>query len=238
MDRVELSRELIEIEWEAMAPPEWDERMRLYTSETTRPAPGPMAELSAPAAPTVEQPPSRLSMIGALFREALETITLTFLIFLLIRGVMQNFRIEGYSMEPTLHAGQYLIVNKILYRLHPPERGDIIVFEYPKAPDRDFIKRVIGLPGEEVEIRNGKVYVNGIPLEENYISREPAYTYAKHTVGPDEVFVLGDNRNSSSDSHTWGMLPLKNIIGKAWVSYWPPKEWGLIPNHSFASSND
>jgi signal peptidase I len=141
-------------------------------------------------------------------------------------------------MEPTLHAGQYLIVNKLLYRLHPPERGDIIVFEYPKAPDRDFIKRVIGLPGEEIEIRNGKVYVNGIPLEEDYISREPAYTYAKHTVGPDEVFVLGDNRNSSSDSHTWGMLPVKNIIGKAWVSYWPPKEWGLIPNHSFASSND
>ncbi len=238
MDRVERPVEVTEIEWEAMAPPDWDERMHRLASEAVWPTAGSTVEMPSPTAPTVKQPGSRLSTIGALFRETLETVTLTVLIFLLIRGVMQNFRIEGYSMEPSLHAGQYLIVNKLIYHLHQPERGDIIVFEYPKAPDRDFIKRVIGLPGEEVEIRNGKVYVNGIPIAEDYISREPAYTYPKHTLGPDEIFVLGDNRNSSSDSHSWGMLPMKNIIGKAWVSYWPPHQWGLIPNHSFASSND
>lgn len=174
-----------------------------------------------------------------LIREIVETIVLALLIFLLIRVVIQNFRIEGYSMEPNLHQGQYLIVNKAMYRwLHPPQRGDIVVFEYPRAPDRDFIKRIIGLPGETVEIRNGSIYIDGVPLDEPYL-REPTHgNMPPRTLKSDEFFVLGDNRDNSSDSRSWGPLPRENIIGKAWLSYWPPRLWGAIPdpNYSFASS--
>jgi signal peptidase I len=176
----------------------------------------------------------------SIVRELFETAVLTILIFLAIRVVVQNFRIEGQSMEPTLHAGQYLIVNKAVYWLHPPERGDIIVFEYPKSPDRDFIKRVIGLPGEEVEIRDGAVYINGKRLYEPYIRAPSRRSFGPRVVGPDEYFVRGDNRPNSSDSRTWGMLPRKYIIGKAWLSYWPPETWGFVPNsgYSFASPEE
>lgn len=175
--------------------------------------------------------------IKAAAYDILETAILTLLIFLLIRTVAQNFRIEGYSMEPNLHAGQYLIINKIIYHIHPPERGDIIVFEYPKSPNRDFIKRVIGLPGETVEIRQGCLLINGEPMEEPYLPKPGTYSWGPAVVGEDEFFVLGDNRNSSSDSHTWGMLPKENIIGKAWISYWPPKYWGILPHYSFAAAD-
>lgn len=169
---------------------------------------------------------------GALLREVAETLILTVLIFVLVRGVLvQNFKIEGFSMEPTLHEGQYLIVNKFIYYLQPPQRGDIIVFAFPRGPERDFIKRVIGLPGDTVEIRSGQVLVNGEPLEEPYISEPVAYSSPPVTLGPNEYFVLGDNRNNSSDSHTWGVLDRKYIIGKAWLSYWPPEEWGFVPNY-------
>ena len=174
-----------------------------------------------------------------LIREAIETIILTAIIFLLIRSVAQNFRIEGYSMEPNFHDGQYLITDKISYRFHDIERGDVIVFQYPRAPQRDFIKRVIGLPGEKVEIRHGVVYINGKRLEEPYGPNPGSYSWGPETVPKDSYFVLGDNRNNSSDSHTWGMLPRKNIVGKAWAIYWPPSSWGLVayPRPTFASPN-
>ncbi len=177
--------------------------------------------------------------VRLLLREIVETVVLALLIFSLIRVVVQNFRIEGFSMEPNLHQGQYLIVNKAVYRwMHEPERGDIVVFEYPRAPDRDFIKRVIGLPGETVEVRDGTVFINGVMLDEPYLSEHTRANVAPRTLGPGEYFVLGDNRDNSSDSRSWGPLPQENIIGKAWISYWPPRFWGAIPdpNYSFASS--
>lgn len=177
-------------------------------------------------------PPVEAIRWGALFREIAETLILTVLIFVLVRGVLvQNFRIEGYSMEPTLHEGQYLIVNKFEYLLHPPRRGDIIVFAFPRGPERDFIKRVIGLPGDTVEVRPGEILVNGEVIAEPYEPESAMYNYPPTTMGPNEYFVLGDNRNNSSDSHTWGPLDRKYIIGKAWLSYWPPQEWGLVPNY-------
>jgi len=224
----------IEAEWQGMAwPPEvWEPGPAVR-----QPPPG----LVPPPPPEkVEEAPPRRETARSLARELFETAVLTLLIFFLIRVVIQNFRIEGQSMEPTLHAGQYLIVNKAVYRwLHPPERGDIIVFEYPRSPDRDFIKRVIGLPGEEVEIRDGIVYINGRALNEPYISSPSTRSFGPQVVGPDEYFVLGDNRPNSSDSRSWGMLPRKYIVGKAWLSYWPPETWGLVANHgfSFASSD-
>lgn len=169
-------------------------------------------------------------------REVVETVLLTLLIFLAIRTLIQNFRIEGTSMEPNLHDGQYLIINKFVYYLHPPERGDVVVFHYPRNPSRDFIKRVIGLPGETVEIREEHVFVDGEKLEEWYALYTGEYSWGARHLGEDEYFVLGDNRNSSSDSHNWGPLPRDAIIGKAWVSYWPPKYWGLVPHYSYAAT--
>lgn len=169
-------------------------------------------------------------------REIVETVLLTLLIFFAIRALIQNFRIEGTSMEPNLHDGQYLIINKFAYYLHPPERGDVVVFHYPRNPRRDFIKRVIGLPGETVEIRGKHLYIDGEELDESYALYTGNYSWAAQRLGEDEYFVLGDNRNSSSDSHNWGPLPGDAIIGKAWISYWPPKYLGLISHYSYAAT--
>jgi len=172
----------------------------------------------------------------SILREIIETVLLTLLIFLAIRTLIQNFRIEGVSMEPNLHDGQYLIINKLVYYLHPPERGDIVVFHYPKNPQRDFIKRIIGLPGEKVAVREERILINDEELDEPYALHMGKYTWGPQLLGEDEYFVLGDNRNSSSDSHSWGTLPGDAIIGKAWISYWPPKHLGLMPHYSYAAT--
>ena len=162
-------------------------------------------------------------------RELLETAVLTIAIFLIVRVALQNFKVEGDSMFPNLHNGEYILVNKVDCMIHSPGRGDIIVFQATPAhqPDKDFIKRVIGLPGETVAVHNQAVWINGKRLNEPYIKTPPEYTYPASKVPPDDYFVLGDNRNNSQDSHLWGWLPRKYIIGKAWISYWPPKDMHL-----------
>jgi len=167
-------------------------------------------------------------------RDLAETIILTLVIFFLVRMGVENYKVEGQSMEPNLHTGQYLIVDKVSYKFRPPERGDIIVFKAPQSPDKNFVKRVIGLPGEKVEVRRGQVFINGRLLYEPYIDAHWGYNWGPATVGADEYFVLGDNRNNSSDSHSWGMLPKANIIGKAWFCYWPPQNWGFLPHYALA----
>ncbi len=173
--------------------------------------------------------------LGSALRELIETLILTLVIFLLIRFAVQNFRIEGYSMEPNFHDGQFLFVNKLVYLFGKPERGDVIVFLPPNNSTRDFIKRVIGLPGDKVEVVNGKVLINGEELDEAYPLNSATYSMPALIVPPDEYFVLGDNRNYSSDSHSWGTVTASRIIGKAWVSYWPPQLIGLVPDYSYAS---
>jgi signal peptidase I len=172
----------------------------------------------------------------SILREFVETALLTLLIFLAIRTLIQNFRIEGVSMEPNLHDGQYLIINKLVYYLHPPERGDVVVFHYPKNPRRDFIKRIIGLPGERVEVRGESIFINREELAEPYALHTGKYAWGPQRLGEDEYFVLGDNRSSSSDSHSWGPLPRDALVGKAWISYWPPKHLGLVPHYSYAAT--
>lgn len=172
---------------------------------------------------------------GSAARELVETILLTLVIFFMIRFAVENYRIEGSSMLPNFHDGQFLLVSRINYLLGEPERGDVVIFQYPLNPKKNFIKRVIGLPGEKVQIRAGKVYVNGARIPEPYPYNFAGYDYGPITIGPDEYFVLGDNRPESSDSHSWGLLPAKNIIGKAWVSYWPPDEWGIVQDYSYAA---
>ncbi len=130
-------------------------------------------------------------------------------------------------MEPTLHNGQYLVISKVTLWLHPPERGDVIVFLPPNNPNEDYIKRIIGLPGERVEIRDGAIWVDEVLVEETYIANPTPYAGA-WSLGDKEYFVLGDNRGNSSDSHSWGLLPEENIVGKAWLCYWPPENWGMV----------
>jgi signal peptidase I len=178
-------------------------------------------------AKTVQPQPAQESSPGS-WRDIAETLALTLVIFLLIRSVVQNFRIDGVSMEPNFHDGQFLIINKLAYKLGTPSRGDVVVFRYPLDPTRDFIKRVIGLPGDVIEVRRGQVLVNGTPVHEPYPLLTSAYVRPPIAVGPDELYVLGDNRNNSSDSHSWGLLPMDLVIGKAWVSYWPPQDWAVI----------
>jgi signal peptidase I len=181
----------------------------------------------APAGPA----PSRLRL---LIREILETILLTAIIYAAVNFATGRFRVEGDSMQPNLHPEQYVLVDKISYRLGQPRRGDIVVFQFPLATERDFIKRVIGRPGETVTVSGGVVSVNGQPLSEPYIAAPPAYTNT-WVLGPDEYFVLGDNRNNSSDSHNWGPLNRQYLIGKAIFVYWPPDGWGLVPHYTYAS---
>ncbi len=162
-----------------------------------------------------------------LFLDILETLVLSALLFFAINAVSARIRVDGYSMEPTLHTGEFVIVNKLAYKLDGPQIGDVIVFRYPRDPEQEYIKRVIGLPGDKIIITNGMVYVNGQTLAEPYIAAAPSYQ-SDWTVPEDSLFVLGDNRNNSSDSHNWGPVPLEYVIGKALLVYWPPEEWGLI----------
>lgn len=199
------------------------------TPGLTDSGPATLEERSA-APPFGEQRPRAQSAIGALI-EIAETVILAVVIFLLIRTAVQNFRIDGDSMEPNLHNRQFLIISKLAYRFDEPKRGDIVVFRFPRDPSRDFIKRIVGLPGETVEIRRGQVFIDGQPLAEPYNPRLGSYDAPPVTLGRDEVYVLGDNRNNSSDSHTWGPLPVANIIGKAVLIYWPPKDWTIIPSY-------
>jgi signal peptidase I len=182
-----------------------------------------------------EASPSQPTTQGSsLFREIVETLLLTVVIFVLVNAITGRFRIDGSSMEPNLHDGEYVIVNRVVYRLQAPQRGDVVVFQ--REGKREFIKRIIGLPGETVEVKGSRVLVNGVALTEPYIAQPNAYSMEPRKIGPNEYFVLGDNRNNSSDSHNWGTIPLSVIDGKAWITYWPPKSWGIIPYHSYTQA--
>jgi len=163
-------------------------------------------------------------------REILITLLLALLIFLVAQAALQSCVVVGSSMEPNLYGGQRLLVSKAAYWFGSPRRGDVIVFHSPENLEHDLIKRVIALPGETVEIREGKVYIDGRYLPEDYVLEQPGYTLPSQVVPADCYFVLGDNRNHSSDSHVWGMLPGEYIIGKAWLCYWPLSQWHLAPN--------
>ncbi|MDZ4158891.1 MAG: signal peptidase I, partial [Anaerolineaceae bacterium] len=139
---------------------------------------------------------------------------------LLIDSVVARVRVENISMEQTLQPGEFVLVNKLAYRIGEIQRGDIIVFHFPPNPQEDYIKRVIGLPGDDITVQDGKVILNGQPINEPYITAAPGYS-GSWGVPEGSIFVLGDNRNQSSDSHTWGFVPRENIVGRAMFIYWP-----------------
>ena len=187
--------------------------------------------LVEPEEPTpAPQPGLGLRFIRFL-REALETILPALLIALLINVFIgQATRVEGQSMEPNLHTNQRLVVEKVSYRFHGPERFDIVVLKAPGQGDELLIKRVIALPGERVDIHNGQVYINGQKLDDPYAQGETRPgRHGSLTVPPLHVYVLGDNRNHSNDSRSFGPVPIDNIVGHAWFSYWPPEEVGVLP---------
>jgi signal peptidase I len=165
---------------------------------------------------------------GGLAREIAETVVPAIIIALLIHVFMaQATRVYGQSMEPNLHTDMRLVVEKISYRLHSPERGDIVVLRV-RPEDELLIKRVVGLPGDEVAIHDGRVYINGQPLAESYLNQDTRGNLAPRVVPPLHVFVMGDNRRASNDSRSFGPIHIDNIVGRAWFSYWPPEAAGPL----------
>ena len=185
-------------------------------------------------------------------RELLETIILTLLVFLTLQFSIQNYVVDGPSMKPTLEDGEYVIVNKLSY-LHfeprnidkfipfyttkndsiifpfdPPKRGEILVFYYPRDVSRKFVKRIIGIPGETVEIKHGEVFINGKVIEEPYVSNQSSSNLAPTTIPNDKYFVLGDNRKISNDSRSFGLVPTENVVGKTWFRFWPINKWEFL----------
>jgi len=158
----------------------------------------------------------------SMVRELLETVISAGIIaFIIITFIGQVTVVRGASMEPTLHNNERLIANKISYRFERPERGEIIIFRPPLEIKRNYIKRIIGIPGDKIEIANGEIYLNDKKLEEPYVKNR-SYENMPPTIVPDDsFFVLGDNRPNSSDSRYWGFVPRKNVVGRAWIVFWP-----------------
>lgn len=182
--------------------------------------------------PVRRQRPVWLSLLW----EVLQTLIMAVVLYFLIDTVVGRVRVENISMQPTLHEGQFILVNKLAYRLGSFERGDIIIFHHDAT--EDYIKRVIGLPGDKVDVHGGHVYVNGEMLTETYIAAEPQYN-GTWQVPEGQIFVLGDNRNQSSDSHQWGFVPSSTVVGRALIVYWPLKELKILnqmPTVSAASN--
>ncbi len=217
--------------------PRQDER--IYTPPP-QDEPGPavmVAAYRAPDEPQSEQEveyPSQAKQVtqtgGLIIREVIETLLLTLLIFWVVNTITGRFRIEGSSMMPTMQEGEYILINKLAYWIDQPERGDIVVLHYPRDPSRDFIKRVIALEGDSVSVRDRQVYVNEVLLNEPYINAPPSYS-GEWVVPEDNVFVFGDNRNNSQDSHSFGGVPLDMIVGRGWVVYWPFDQIEQVPHH-------
>lgn len=149
----------------------------------------------------------------------------------LITFVVRSFYIPSESMVPTLLVNDYILVNRFVYNFASPSRGEIIVFHPPHLPDQegtDFIKRVVAVENDVIEIANGVLYLNGLPQKEHYIKEAMLADFPPYRIPPGHVFVMGDNRNNSDDSRYWGPLPLKNVVGKAVLIFWPLQRQGAL----------
>jgi signal peptidase I len=184
---------------------------------------------------------SMLKKLSAFFLDILEVVVFAIAIFLfLYLLVLQPHKIKGQSMEPNFHDGEFLLTDKVTYRFSQPKRGDVIVFKAPGTNNDEFIKRIIGLPGEKLSINNGKVNINEKTVEEGYLPDTlltEGGMFLKEgqavTIPENHFFVLGDNRIASSDSRTWGFITKDEITGRAWVTYWPPPKLGVIESVSY-----
>jgi signal peptidase I len=197
----------------------------------TEEAAGPLAALAPPGeASAPEAGAARRRVLRAAWEFLHDLSVAVLFCFFLIAFVAQAFRVQGTSMEPLLLDGERIVVNKFIYRFQPIERGDVVVFWYPKEPSVSFIKRVVGLPGDLVEIRGGTLVVNGLPVRETYLpdSFRDGDNYPPTEVRKGYYFVLGDHRRSSNDSRSWGEVPEKYIYGRAVFRFWPFDRVGPI----------
>lgn len=164
-------------------------------------------------------------------REIIDLVVLIGAIYALVNLASVRFIVQGPSMEPTFYEDQFLIVSRVNYLLGDPQRGDIVVFHYPGNPNEDYIKRVIGLPGDRVELRDAQVYVNDEPLNEPYINEPCSLVSCRDeqwVLEAGEYFMMGDNRNRSSDSRDFGPVLEEYIVGEVMIRYWPPSDWGIV----------
>lgn len=191
-------------------------------------------EYEYPDVPTLAEEVEKTDWRG-FFRETLETLVLAGLLFLLINSFTARIRVDGPSMEPSFYHNNYVIVSRLSYSFGEIERGDVIVFPFPRNPEEDYIKRVVGLPGDTVEVVDGVVYVNETEIIEPYILASPTRELSPRVVSDGMVFVMGDNRNNSSDSREWGPLAVEDILGKAVFVYWPPEDFGVVEHFEFES---
>lgn len=169
----------------------------------------------------------------SLWRDVRETVFMVLAIYTFVNLIAPRYIVEGASMQPNFETGEWIIVSRLSYLLGQPRRGDVVILDFPE-PQEDLIKRLIGLPGETIAVHDGLVYVDGVPLDEPYIDDLPRYD-SEWTLGPNEYFVLGDNRNHSRDSHVFGPITADKIIGQAWIIYWPPANWGIVPHQTYGS---
>lgn len=174
--------------------------------------------------------------LSVFFLDILEVVVFAIAIFLfLYLLVLQPHKIKGQSMEPNFQDGEFLLTDKVTYRFSQPKRGDVIVFEAPGTNNEEFIKRIIGLPGETISVINGETKINGAELSENYLPDSfitDGGAFLKNgqnvTIPDNHYFVMGDNRAASSDSRTWGFVAKEKITGRAWITYWPPPKFGVV----------
>jgi signal peptidase I len=179
-----------------------------------------------------------LNIIGGLLLDFIETIVTALVIFVIIYlFLFQPHQVKGNSMQPNFENGEYLLTNKITYRFHPPKRGDIVIFKAPPKQNYDYIKRVVGLPGEKISLKNGQFFINDSLLDEGPYLPDNAYIQGgqflaeggEMVIPEKQYFVIGDNRAHSSDSREWGYISQEDIIGRAWLRYWPPNKFGFMP---------
>jgi signal peptidase I len=202
----------------------------------SKPKPSVAQSTSQSSSPNDNPQTSRWRQLWESQWDNIKILIIALVVALVVRVVIAEPRyIPSNSMDPTLHIGDRLIVDKVSYRLHPPHRGDIVVFmpppqlaEFGYGRGQAFIKRIIGEPGHSVQVTGGQVLLDGSPLDEAYLLEPPHYEMVPVAVPPGYVFVMGDNRNDSNDSHVWGVLPQQNIIGRAWLRFWPLKRLGKI----------
>jgi len=164
-------------------------------------------------------------------KEAVITLALAIIIFVGARATIQTYEVFQTSMLPNFHAGERVVVLKAVYWFSEPKRGDVIILKAPNGEEKNWIKRVIGLPGDKVKIDQGQTYVNGVALNEPYVINPFSYSMAEVTVPAGKIFFLGDNRNVSNDSSKGWLLDRQNLIGKAWLISWPPSEWSVVPKY-------
>ena len=193
----------------------------------------PQSNSFEPLEPLQEQPEAETSGCWMFLREIFETLLLAAVLFLVINGLTARVRVDGPSMEPSFFDRDRIVVSKVSYMLGDIQRGDVIVFPAPVDPEEDYIKRVIGLPGDHIRIAGGYVYINDVALEEPYIQAPPLSNMQEMIVPDNSVFVMGDNRNVSSDSRAWGSLPIDDIIGKAVFVYWPLNAVRIVEHYDF-----